>query len=152
MARSASVKWELKSLPNFEASNSKQSWESLKSSPFRVIQGVLPLGPIGSLKSFWILHRLDNWMAIFMVWKNYVPRKVCWPNVSRFLILKGTVRCWAWRRPYPVDEAARHLYRPKHSASSYSRPYVLCCSSSIFIELRDTINWSLWFEQWIFCF
>lgn len=75
--------------------------------------------------------------------KNYVPRKVCWPYVSRFLILKGTVRCWAWRRPYPVDEAARHLYRPKHSASSYSRPYVLCCSSSIFIELRDTINWSL---------
>ena len=50
-ARSATDKWELKSLWNFLASSSKQSWESPISSPFRVIHGALPLGPIGSSKS-----------------------------------------------------------------------------------------------------
>ena len=109
IARSSAVKWALKSLLNFLDRNSMISCESEMSSPFKVIQGVLPFGLMGSSKSFWNIPTI--WWGKYC-WEWYcvlIPRRECWPCANMSLASKEMGKCWEYFYLWLFDVGLRHF-------------------------------------------
>lgn len=108
-ALSSSDKWELRSLSKYSANISIHSWESPIFLPLKVIQGVFPLGPIGSLKSFCR-------KSYCIVRKRYeitrLPHMVCSPFEGTFQVLMEKERCSVRISLVRADVGEPHLVQP----------------------------------------